>query len=57
MQRPKNLDSFIKESLRPHPLIFATFERRAMQPFTLSHGYHIPKGTILEIENQATSRI
>lgn len=50
------MDSFMKESLRLHPLTFATFEHRALQAFTLSNDQYIPKGTILEIPSDATSR-
>lgn len=56
LQRLKKMDSFMKESLRLHPLTFATFERRALQAFTLSNGQFIPKGTILEIPSDAISR-
>lgn len=56
LQRLRKLDSFMKESLRLHPLTFATFERRALRSFTLSNGQYIPKGTIIEIPNHAISR-
>ncbi|KAL3495013.1 cytochrome P450 [Aspergillus germanicus] len=56
LQRLKRLDSFMKESLRMHPLTFATFERRVLRGFTLSDGTYIPAGTILEIPNHAISR-
>ncbi|KAL3450549.1 cytochrome P450 [Aspergillus insuetus] len=56
LQRLKRLDSFMKESLRMHPLTFATFERRVLREFTLSDGTYIPPGTILEIPNHAISR-
>lgn len=51
----KKMDSFMKESLRLHPLTFATFEHWALQAFTLSNGQCIPKGTILEIPSDAIS--
>jgi cytochrome P450 len=56
LQRLKRLDSFMKESLRMHPLTFATFERRVLRGFTLSDGTYIPQGTILEVPNHAISR-
>ncbi|KAI1261854.1 cytochrome P450 [Xylariaceae sp. FL1019] len=56
LQRLRKMDSLMKESLRVHPLLFSTFERRALQPFTLSDGHVIPQGTIIEIPNHAISR-
>ncbi|KAH7038346.1 cytochrome P450 [Microdochium trichocladiopsis] len=52
----QKMDSVMKESLRMHPLVFSTFERRALQSFTLSDGHFIPKGTNLEIPNHAIAR-
>lgn len=42
------LDSFMKESQRHSPPSVATFQRKAMIPITLSNGFHIPAGTIVQ---------
>lgn len=52
----RNLDSFIKESLRFRPMSIATFQRRVLRPFTLSDGTYIPQDTVLEIANHAITR-
>ncbi|KAI1380500.1 putative cytochrome P450 [Hypoxylon crocopeplum] len=44
----KVLDSFMKESQRHSPPSVATFQRKAMIPITLSNGFHIPAGTIVQ---------
>ncbi|KAI0386473.1 putative cytochrome P450 [Hypomontagnella monticulosa] len=42
------LDSFMKESQRHSPPSVATFQRKAMIPITLSNGFRIPAGTIVQ---------
>ncbi|KAI2627006.1 putative cytochrome P450 [Hypomontagnella submonticulosa] len=42
------LDSFMKESQRHSPPSVATFQRKAMVPITLSNGFCIPAGTIVQ---------
>ncbi|KAI5861410.1 putative cytochrome P450 [Durotheca rogersii] len=44
----RKLDSFMKESQRHSPPSVATFQRKAMIPITLSNGFHIPAGTIVQ---------
>ncbi|KAI0894638.1 putative cytochrome P450 [Annulohypoxylon nitens] len=44
----KMLDSFMKESQRHSPPSVATYQRKAMIPITLSNGFHIPAGTIVQ---------
>ncbi|KAI1400090.1 putative cytochrome P450 [Hypoxylon fuscum] len=44
----KMLDSFMKESQRHNPPSVATFQRKAMIPITLSNGFHVPAGTIVQ---------
>ncbi|THC89992.1 hypothetical protein EYZ11_010551 [Aspergillus tanneri] len=39
------LDSFIKESQRLSPLAMVSFERKTLEPLTLSDGTHIPQGS------------
>ncbi|KAH7040883.1 cytochrome P450 [Microdochium trichocladiopsis] len=45
----RKLDSFMKESQRHSPPSVATFQRKAMVPITLSDGFHIPAGTIAQV--------
>ncbi|KAK2017785.1 ent-kaurene oxidase [Colletotrichum eremochloae] len=51
----KKLDSFLKETLRCHPFVFATFQRKALKNITLSNGQVIPAGTTIECPNYAVS--
>ncbi|CCF38023.1 ent-kaurene oxidase [Colletotrichum higginsianum] len=51
----KKLDSFLKETLRCHPFVFATFQRKALKDITLSNGQVIPAGTTIECPNYAVS--
>ncbi|GAP88426.2 putative cytochrome P450 [Rosellinia necatrix] len=44
----RKLDSFMKESQRHNPPSVATYQRKAMVPITLSNGFHIPAGTIVQ---------
>ncbi|KAL4939420.1 cytochrome P450 [Aspergillus oleicola] len=56
LQRLVKLDSFMKESLRFHPLSIATFQRRVLTPFTLSDGHYVPKHIIIEVATHAITR-
>ncbi|KAI1329439.1 cytochrome P450 [Xylariaceae sp. FL0255] len=44
----RKLDSFMKESQRHNPPSVATYQRKAMIPITLSNGFKIPAGTIVQ---------
>ncbi|KAL2284627.1 hypothetical protein FJTKL_08726 [Diaporthe vaccinii] len=46
MGKLQKLDSFLKETLRHSGHLTATFQRKALQPITLSDGTHIPPGTM-----------
>lgn len=47
MGRLVKIDSFMRESQRYNSIVPLTCMRKALQPFTLSDGTHIPRGTIL----------
>ncbi|KAM0426396.1 hypothetical protein ACHAPT_008442 [Fusarium lateritium] len=49
LQQMKKMDSFLKETLRLHPATMASFQRKVLQPFTLSNGQKIPAGVTIEI--------
>ncbi|KAF4982776.1 hypothetical protein FZEAL_1677 [Fusarium zealandicum] len=49
LQSMKKMDSFLKETLRVHPATMASFQRKVLQPFTLSNGQTIPKGVTIEV--------
>ncbi|PSR87239.1 ent-kaurene oxidase [Coniella lustricola] len=49
LQRMKKLDSFLKESMRVHPLGWSSFLRKVLKPFVLSNGQVIPAGCIIEV--------
>ncbi|KAK3321804.1 cytochrome P450 [Apodospora peruviana] len=53
LQAMKKLDSFLKETLRFHPPSAGSFQRKVLQPFTLSNGQEIPAGIIIEVPAQA----
>ncbi|ROW06907.1 hypothetical protein VMCG_04175 [Cytospora schulzeri] len=46
MSKLQKLDSFLKETLRHSGHLTATFQRKALQPITLSDGTRIPPGTM-----------
>ncbi|GJE99522.1 cytochrome P450 [Phanerochaete sordida] len=46
MNRLAKTDSFLRESQRHNSIVPLTCKRKALQPFTLSDGTHIPRGTI-----------
>ncbi|KAI0593268.1 cytochrome P450 [Biscogniauxia sp. FL1348] len=49
LQSMKKMDSFLKEVLRLHPATMASFQRKVLQPFTLSNGQFIPAGVTIEV--------
>ncbi|KAH7145688.1 cytochrome P450 [Dactylonectria estremocensis] len=49
LQSMKKMDSFLKEVLRLHPASMASFQRKVLQPFTLSNGQVIPAGVTIEV--------
>ncbi|KAI1498348.1 cytochrome P450 [Biscogniauxia marginata] len=49
LQGMKKMDSFLKEVLRLHPATMAAFQRKVLQPFTLSNGQVIPAGVTIEV--------
>ncbi|KAM0283941.1 hypothetical protein ACHAO9_009467 [Fusarium lateritium] len=49
LQAMKKMDSFLKETLRVHPATMASFQRKVLQPFTLSNGQTIPAGVTIEV--------
>ncbi|KAI1633021.1 cytochrome P450 [Biscogniauxia mediterranea] len=49
LQSMKKMDSFLKEVLRLHPATMASFQRKVLQPFTLSNGQLIPVGVTIEV--------
>ncbi|KAH7635493.1 cytochrome P450 [Sordaria sp. MPI-SDFR-AT-0083] len=56
LQAMKKTDSFLKETMRFHPLSQTSFSRKVLKPFVLSNGQVIPKGSIIEVPNYAVSR-
>lgn len=51
LQELKKLDSFMKELLRFYPLQASTYQRKVVQPITLSNGQVLPAGVIVEAPN------
>jgi cytochrome P450 len=56
LQAMKKLDSFLKETLRFHPLGASTFQRKVRKPVKLSTGEVIPAGVVIEVPAHAISR-
>ncbi|CAH0014441.1 unnamed protein product [Clonostachys rhizophaga] len=56
MQNMKKLDSFLKESMRCHPMSASSFQRKVLKSFALSSGQVIPKGQIIEIAAGSVSK-
>lgn len=56
LQAMKKTDSFLKETMRYHPLGQTSFTRKALKSFVLSNGQVIPKGSTIEVPNYAVSR-
>jgi len=56
LQAMKKLDSFLKESLRFHPLGASSFQRKVRKSFKLSTGETIPAGVVIEAPNHAVAR-
>ncbi|KAH8655513.1 cytochrome P450 [Xylariales sp. PMI_506] len=61
LQSMKKLDSFLKETLRFYPATMAnlsaiaSFQRKVLQPFSLSDGQVIPQGITIEVPAVAIS--
>ncbi|KAL2023330.1 hypothetical protein VTK56DRAFT_3068 [Thermocarpiscus australiensis] len=55
LQAMKKLDSYLKETMRVHPLGSVSFQRKVNKPFTLSNGQVIPAGVVIEVPAQAIS--
>ncbi|PSR80516.1 cytochrome P450 [Coniella lustricola] len=49
LQAMKKLDSFLKETLRMNPATMAAFQRKVLQPFSLTNGQQIPAGVTVEV--------
>ncbi|KAJ4417900.1 hypothetical protein N0V85_001640 [Neurospora sp. IMI 360204] len=56
LQAMKKTDSFLKETMRFHPLGQTSFDRKVLKTFVLSNGQVIPKGSTIEVPNYAVSR-
>ncbi|OAA59711.1 Cytochrome P450 [Niveomyces insectorum RCEF 264] len=55
LQSMKKMDSFIKETLRLHPVTMVSFQRKVLKPITLSNGQHLPAGVTIEVPAVAVS--
>lgn len=56
LQAMKKLDSFLRETMRVHPLGFVSFSRKVNKAFTLSNGQAVPAGVIIQVPNNAAAR-
>jgi cytochrome P450 len=53
LREMEKTDSFIRETMRHHPGVFATWFRKTKQPITLSTGQVIPAEVVLEVPSWA----
>ncbi|KAK1777247.1 cytochrome P450 [Copromyces sp. CBS 386.78] len=56
LQAMKKTDSFLKETMRFHPLGQTSFSRKVLKTFVLSNGQVMPKGSTIEVPSYAVSR-
>ncbi|KAF2740990.1 cytochrome P450 [Polyplosphaeria fusca] len=53
LQQMEKLDSYMKESMRFHPISFTSMRRKVLRPFTLSNNQYIPAGVTIEVPAHA----
>ncbi|CCF32839.1 cytochrome P450 oxidoreductase GliF [Colletotrichum higginsianum] len=56
LQELKRMDSFLRESLRLHPITHFALQRRVNKPLKLSIGPELPVGTLIVLDAQAINR-